>query len=73
MLNVVYLVIFVLGNNGVTSQAIPQANMQQCQINARIYNTGKDNGILPNHRSGSEATQSAQCIVGVMQKCLNSI
>ncbi len=68
MLNVVYLVIFVLGNNGVTSQAIPQANIQQCQINARIYNTGKNNGILPNGYSGSVSTQSAQCIVGVMQK-----
>ena len=73
MLNVVYLVIFVLGNNGVTSQAIPQANMQQCQINARIYNTGKDNGILPSGYSSSVSTQSAQCIAGVMPKWLNSI
>jgi hypothetical protein len=65
MINVVYLVIFVMSNNGVTSQSIPQANMAQCQANAKIYNTGKNNGIVHNGWMDSVKTQAAHCIVGV--------
>lgn len=36
-MNVVYLVIFLLANDGVTSQAIPQANLAQCQLNAKVF------------------------------------
>ena len=38
-MNIVYLVLFVIGSGGITSQAIPQANMAQCQINAKQFNT----------------------------------
>lgn len=67
MINVVYLVIFLVGGDGVTSQSIPQANMAQCQANAKIYNTGKNNKIV-NNWSGSLKGQAAHCIVGVMPK-----
>mgnify|MGYP003593624623 CR=1 FL=1 len=65
MINIVYLVIFLTTGNGTTSQAIPQANMAQCQANARIFNTGKNNGITANSYSGGAKTQAAMCIVGV--------
>lgn len=65
MFNVIYLIIFVTSGSGLTSQAIPQANMAQCQANARIFNTGKNNGITANSYSGGAKTQSAICIVGV--------
>lgn len=68
MINVVYLVIFLVSGNGVTSQSIPQANMAQCQANAKIYNTGKNNEIVVNNWGGSLKTQAAHCIVGVMPK-----
>lgn len=66
MINVVYLVIFLVGGEGVTSQAIPQANMNQCQANARIFNTGKNNKTVVNSFISRDAvTQKAYCIVGV--------
>lgn len=65
MINVVYLLIFVMGANGVTSQSIPQANMKQCQANAKIYNTGRNNGVIHNGWNDSVKTQAAHCIVGV--------
>lgn len=68
MINVVYLVIFLVGGGGVTSQSIPQANMQQCQANARIYNTGKNNDTLVSGYSRAATTQAAHCIVGVLAK-----
>ena len=40
MINMFYLVIFMIGAEGTTSQSIPQANMKQCEINARTFNTG---------------------------------
>ena len=48
-MNVVYLVIFLIGNQGVTSQAIPQANLAQCQINAKQFarNYGTSTYCLP--------------------------
>lgn len=66
MINVVYLVIFLLGGSGVTSQSIPQVNMNQCQINARIFNTNKNNGAVANgYTSSLPNAQKAYCIVGV--------
>ena len=66
MVNVVYLVIFVLaGGDGVTSQAIPQANMVQCQANAKIFNAKPNKEILVNAYSSAAKTQVAYCIVGV--------
>lgn len=68
MIDVVYLVIFMIGSSGVTSQSIPQANMAQCQANARIYNTGKNNNTVANGYTGGAKAQAAHCIVGVMAK-----
>lgn len=65
MINVVYLVIFLVGSSGVTSQSIPQANMNQCQANARIFNTNKNNETVVNGYSSVANTQKAYCIVGV--------
>lgn len=65
MLNVVYLVIFVLGNNGVTSQAIPQANMQQCMLNKKVYN-GKE--LKSATTTANDIQIRATCVVGVMSK-----
>lgn len=63
MINLVYLVVFVIGGNGLTSQSIPQANMKQCQANAKIFNTGAKDA-MPNEWI-SARTQKAYCIVGV--------
>ena len=63
MTNIFYLVIFVLGAEGVTSQSIPQANLKQCQINAKIFNT--DSRIIPNYYLGRVKTNKAYCIAGV--------
>lgn len=65
MINVVYLVIFMVGGGGITSQSIPQANMQQCQANARIYNTGKNSEMVVNNFGVGAKAQAAHCIVGV--------
>lgn len=40
MINVIYLVLVFYGTNGTTagaSVAIPQANMKQCEVNAKNY------------------------------------
>lgn len=60
MINMVYLVLVFISGNGTggystASEKIPQANMAQCQVNAREYK--KDGSIL-----------KAYCIVGVMPK-----
>lgn len=69
MLNIVYLVIFVLSDNGsTTSLSIPQANMNQCQANAKIYNTNKNTSPVYNDYGASIKTTAAHCIVGVMSK-----
>lgn len=68
MINVVYLVIFVMSSNGVASQSIPQANMAQCQANAKVYNTSRNNNIVYNGWNDGVKTQAAHCIVGVMAK-----
>lgn len=56
MINIVYLVLVLTnGTGGVASQVIPQANMAQCQANAKHYDgVGR---IIDTH-----------CIVGVMPK-----
>ena len=48
-MNIVYLVIFVFGTNSATSQAIPQANLAQCRINAKQFarNYGTSTYCLP--------------------------
>ena len=63
MINLVYLVIFALGDGGITSQAIPQANMKQCQVNAEVFN--KANTHIVNNGSVTYKAQKAYCIVGV--------
>ena len=56
MTNIFYLVILVIGAQGVTSQSIPQANLKQCQINAKIFNNSY---VL------DTKTNKAYCIAGV--------
>lgn len=66
MTNIFYLVIFVLGANGVTSESIPQANLKQCEINAKVFNTGNNKRIVYNGAgANSSRTQSAYCIAGI--------
>lgn len=66
MINIVYLVIIIIGGDGVTSQSIPQANMAQCQANSRMFNDGvKDKQIVANKYIGNVRAQKALCIVGV--------
>lgn len=58
MINVVYLILVFTGGSGqMTSQAIPQANMQQCLVNAKHQ--------LKNDNLGRYKTSRAFCIVGV--------
>ena len=59
MSNVVYLVLVVtvLGQ-GVSVEKIPQANMKQCQINAK---TMQD----VNHKKVERISYKAHCMVGV--------
>lgn len=65
MINVVYLVLVLTQSTGTASVTIPQANMAQCQANARIFNTNKNNEIVNNGFTSGVKTQSAICIVGV--------
>lgn len=64
-MNVVYLVIFLIANDGVTSQAIPQANLAQCQLNAKVFNRIGSNEILHAGYSNSTKTSQSFCIAGV--------
>ena len=60
MLNIVYLVLVFSGNSGqYTSVSIPQANMKQCQINAKAHYTGRKSG------NPMDEVVQAKCIVGV--------
>lgn len=57
MINVVYLVLVFGGSSANTASVlIPQANMAQCEVNAKNYNRKKD-GVC-----------NVYCIVGVMPK-----
>lgn len=63
MLNIVYLVLVFSGSSGqYTSVSIPQANMKQCQINAKAHYTGGSN------KNPTDEIVQAKCIVGVMPK-----
>lgn len=64
-MNIVYLIIFVIGSTGVTSQSIPQANLAQCQINAKQFKRTGANEIFPTGLGKSDTTSRAFCIVGV--------
>lgn len=64
-MNIVYLVLFVIGSQGITSQSIPQANMAQCQVNAKQFNTGNNKNIVSNNYASGAKTQAAMCIVGI--------
>ena len=64
-MNIVYLVLFVINSGGITSQAIPQANMAQCQINAKQFNTENNKYIVSNNYPSGSKAQSAMCIVGI--------
>lgn len=63
MLNVVYLVLVMYSNDGVSTTLVPQANMAQCQINAKNYGEIKYKGI-----GGGLVRSKAYCIAGVMPK-----
>ena len=63
MINMFYLVIFMIGAEGITSQSIPQANMKQCEINARTFNSQQQ--LMPNDYLNSVKTNKAYCIAGV--------
>ena len=60
MINMFYLVIFMIGAEGITSQSIPQANMKQCQVNAKFFNENKQRMVI-----GNVQTNKAYCIAGV--------
>ena len=65
MLNVVYLVLVMNTSNSIpTSQSIPQANMQQCMINKKVYDGKEIYGSRTTRSVGIRAT----CIVGVISK-----
>ena len=53
----------MIGGEGITSQSIPQANMKQCQVNARFFNENKQ--LMVNPYIGNVQTNKAYCIVGV--------
>ena len=65
MINVVYLVIFLVGGHanggGATSISIPQASMAQCQTNAKQFQGRK---LVQGYDNG-QALTAARCISGV--------
>ena len=63
MINMFYLVIFMIGAEGITSQSIPQANMKQCEINAKTFNSQQQ--LMPNGYFKGTGTNKAYCIAGV--------
>lgn len=60
MINVVYLVLVFTYDGAVTTTIVPQANMAQCQINAKNYPAKK---IVKN--SVRDIEVHVDCIVGV--------
>lgn len=60
MINVVYLVLVFTYDRAVTTTIVPQANMDQCQINAKNYTVKK---VVKN--SVRDIEVHADCIVGV--------
>ena len=63
MINVIYLVIILIGSNGVTSVTIPQTSQQQCQQNVQRFNDKKNLNIVNGYGSGAK-TQGAFCVTG---------
>lgn len=61
MITIVYLLIVLSGtHDGVTSQAIPQTNMQQCQVNKKAL----DSKFIGNQRA-SNVEIKVLCISGI--------
>lgn len=58
----VYFLVIVLQKVNPTIEHIPQANKEQCEINAKAINTGNI------ELSSGDAYQKANCIVGVLSK-----
>lgn len=66
MLNMVYLVLVMNTHSSTpTSQAIPQANMEQCLANVRMYDKKELKGATVTTNS---VQIRATCVVGVMPK-----
>lgn len=66
MLNVVYLVLIMNSESAaITSQSIPQANMQQCLVNKKAY---EEKSMKRKMGTSYEMYFRASCIVGVMPK-----
>jgi hypothetical protein len=55
MINVVYLVLIINWQGGIITTSLPQANMQQCDVNRKNYKD--DRNIMKSY-----------CIAGVMPK-----
>lgn len=60
MLNVIYLVLVVTSGQGVSIERIPQANIKQCQINAKSMSDVKYKSA-----GGYNVSYRAHCVVGV--------
>ena len=58
-MNIYYLVIVMVWNNGITVEKIPQVNSAQCQVNAKAYSNVRYDGI-----SGGVVMYKTHCIVG---------
>lgn len=66
MLNVVYLVLIMNSESAaITSQSIPQANMQQCLVNKKAYEGKSMKGDIG---TSYEIHFRASCVVGVIPK-----
>lgn len=61
MINVVYLVLVIIYRGDIEIKEIPQANMAQCQVNAKNYNGFE----YAKDEVGAKAKGKAYCIVGV--------
>ena len=58
-MNIYYLVIVMVWNNGITVEKIPLVNSAQCQVNAKAYSNVRYEGGL-----GGVVMYKAHCIVG---------
>lgn len=63
MVSIFYLVILVLGADGVASVTIPQVSAEQCRVNAERFNKHKNLEIASPYGSVS-TTQRAFCVTG---------
>lgn len=60
MINLVYLILVMYSNNGVSVEKIPQANMAQCQVNAKNLAGLEFKGV-----GGGMVMTKTRCVVGV--------